>query len=355
MAENGALSSIAAKERRVRRRRRSSLWRALRRVFWAIAVVAALPLVLLPLYGTIDPPGGTVMLWKRLAGAPIEKDWAALAEISPNLVRAVLAPEDARFCSHNGIDFVELQNALDDEDGRFRGASTITMQTVKNLFLWTGRDWVRKAIEAPLALYADFILPKRRIMEIYLNIVDGTPASTARRRLPSTISPCRPENSPRPRRRGSPPSCRRRRHATPPIPAPAARRIANRIAETIALSTILALVRDTGVRVHLCRLSRAEGVAMVRAAKQEGLPVTCDVGDPSSAPVRRRHRLVRSAGASACRRCARRAIAPRCARAWPTARSTSCAPTTRRSTTTRSSCRSARPSRARPVSNCCCR
>ena len=172
MAENGALSSIAAKERRVRRRRRSSLWRALRRVFWAIVVVAALPLVLLPLYGSIDPPGGTVMLWKRLAGAPIEKDWADLAEISPNLVRAVLASEDARFCSHHGIDFVELQHALDDEDGRFRGASTITMQTVKNLFLWTGRDWVRKAIEAPLALYADFVLPKRRIMEIYLNIVE---------------------------------------------------------------------------------------------------------------------------------------------------------------------------------------
>jgi monofunctional biosynthetic peptidoglycan transglycosylase len=172
MAENGALSSIATKERRVPRRRRSSLWRALRRVFWAIVVVAALPLVLLPVYGTIDPPGGTVMLWKGLAGAPIEKSWADLAEISPNLVRAVLASEDARFCAHNGIDFVELQNALDDEDGRFRGASTITMQTVKNLFLWTGRDWVRKAIEAPLALYADFVLPKRRIMEIYLNIVE---------------------------------------------------------------------------------------------------------------------------------------------------------------------------------------
>ena len=134
--------------------------------------MAALPLVLLPLYRTVNPPGGTVMLLKRLAGAPIEKDWADLDEMSPNLVRAVLASVDARFCAHHGNDFVELQNALDDEDGRFRGASTITMQTVKNLFLWTGRDWVRKALEAPLALYADFVLPKRRIMEIYLNIVE---------------------------------------------------------------------------------------------------------------------------------------------------------------------------------------
>ena len=67
---------------------------------------------------------------------------------------------------------MEVQNALDDEDGRFRGASTITMQTVKNLFLWTGRSWIRKALEAPLALYAELFLSKRRIMEIYLNIVE---------------------------------------------------------------------------------------------------------------------------------------------------------------------------------------
>ena len=87
-------------------------------------------------------------------------------------MRAVLASEDARFCSHHGIDWVELQNALDDDDGRFRGASTITMQTVKNLFLWTERDWVRKGLEAPLALYAELVLSKRRIMEIYLNIVE---------------------------------------------------------------------------------------------------------------------------------------------------------------------------------------
>jgi monofunctional biosynthetic peptidoglycan transglycosylase len=144
----------------------------LRGVFWTILVVVAAPFALLPLYSAVDPPFGTVMIWKRLAGAPIEKQWADLDAISPHLVRAVLTSEDARFCTHQGIDFVELQNALEDEDGRFRGASTITMQTVKNLFLWTGRDWVRKAIEAPLALYADLVLPKRRIMEIYLNIVE---------------------------------------------------------------------------------------------------------------------------------------------------------------------------------------
>jgi monofunctional biosynthetic peptidoglycan transglycosylase len=112
------------------------------------------------------------MLFKALGGAGIQKSWAELEAISPHLVRSVLSSEDARFCEHNGIDFVELQKALDDGDGRLRGASTVTMQTVKNLFLWSGRAWIRKALEAPLALYAELVLPKRRIMEIYLNIAE---------------------------------------------------------------------------------------------------------------------------------------------------------------------------------------
>jgi monofunctional biosynthetic peptidoglycan transglycosylase len=130
------------------------------------------PLALLPLYSVVDPPITTVMLTKALGGAGIDKDWVGIEEISPRLVRAVIASEDQRFCVHFGIDWVEVQNALDDEDGRFRGASTITMQTVKNLFMWTGRSWVRKGLEAPLALYAELFLSKRRIMEIYLNVVE---------------------------------------------------------------------------------------------------------------------------------------------------------------------------------------
>jgi len=139
---------------------------------FAFVVVAALPLLLLPLYALIDPPVTTVMLWKRLGGAPIQKSWVDLRQISPHLVRAVLSSEDARFCDHRGIDWVEVQKALDDDDGRLRGASTITMQTVKNLFLWTGRSWIRKALEAPLALYAELFLSKQRVMEIYLNIAE---------------------------------------------------------------------------------------------------------------------------------------------------------------------------------------
>ena len=137
--------------------------------------MAALPFLLLLLYRGVDPPVTSVMLFNRLAGAPVEASWADLPAISPHLVRAVLMSEDARFCSHHGIDWTEVQNALDDEDGRPRGASTITMQTVKNLFLWTDRSFVRKALEVPLALYADLVLPKKRLLEIYLNIAQWGP------------------------------------------------------------------------------------------------------------------------------------------------------------------------------------
>jgi monofunctional biosynthetic peptidoglycan transglycosylase len=144
----------------------------LRRAFFVVALLIATPLALLPLYSAVDPPVTTVMLVKALGGAGIEKRWVGIEEISPHLVRAVLVAEDARFCSHKGIDWVEVQNALEDENGRPRGASTITMQMVKNLFLWTERDWLRKGLEAPLSLYADLVLSKRRVMEIYLNIVE---------------------------------------------------------------------------------------------------------------------------------------------------------------------------------------
>jgi monofunctional biosynthetic peptidoglycan transglycosylase len=135
-------------------------------------VLAALPLVLAPLYALVNPPVTTVMLLKALGGNGIDKSWTSIDDISPRLVRAVMTSEDQRFCFHHGIDWVEVENALDDDEGRFRGASTITMQTVKNLFLWTGHSWIRKALEAPLALYLELFLSKRRIMEIYLNIVE---------------------------------------------------------------------------------------------------------------------------------------------------------------------------------------
>lgn len=174
MAENVALSSEPV-GRRSRSRRRSSLRRAVRTVFRAAILLAALPLVLLPLYAVVHPPVSTVMLWKSLGGAAIDKQWTDLENISPNLVRAVLASEDARFCEHNGIDWVEMEKAMADDVGRPRGASTITMQVAKNLFLWPGRDPVRKTLEAWLTLQIALLWPKRRVLEVYLNVVEFGP------------------------------------------------------------------------------------------------------------------------------------------------------------------------------------
>ncbi|WP_246206416.1 monofunctional biosynthetic peptidoglycan transglycosylase [Propylenella binzhouense] len=161
----------------VRRRRRGLLGRVLRRIAWLLALLVIAPFALLPLYRAVDPPVTTVMVLKRIGGAPIDQTWVPMAEISPRLVRAVMMAEDARFCAHSGIDWIEMRNALSDAEdgGRVRGASTITMQLVKNLFLSTGRSYLRKAFEIPLAAYADVVLGKRRTMEIYLNVVEWGP------------------------------------------------------------------------------------------------------------------------------------------------------------------------------------
>lgn len=119
-------------------------------------------------------PTSTLMLAREIEGKPVERVYAPLAEISPNLRAAVIASEDALFCRHHGVDWGALREVIDDadEDGPSRGASTITMQTAKNLFLWPARSAIRKAIEIPLALLIDLIWPKRRVLEVYLNIAE---------------------------------------------------------------------------------------------------------------------------------------------------------------------------------------
>ena len=100
-----------------------------------------------------------------------------LARIAPVLPLAVIVAEDGRFCAHHGVDLAELRDAIEDADdlADVRGGSTITQQIAKNLFLWPGRSFVRKALEFPLALWIDLVLPKRRILEIYLNIAEWGP------------------------------------------------------------------------------------------------------------------------------------------------------------------------------------
>lgn len=130
------------------------------------------------LFRFVDPPATPLMVIRSLArGGWIDYQPGRLEAVAPALARAVIASEDARFCFHRGIDLGAVQEAWDDygETGRLRGASTITMQVARNLFLWPGGGFVRKAIEVPLALALDFTWPKRRIVEVYLNIAETGP------------------------------------------------------------------------------------------------------------------------------------------------------------------------------------
>jgi monofunctional biosynthetic peptidoglycan transglycosylase len=137
-------------------------------------VIVALPLVLTPIYWIV-PPISTLMLWSAITFQGMDRDWVSFDDISPNVVNAVAMSEDGQFCAHNGVDWNQLESVLSREGGPSRGASTIPMQTVKNLYLWPSRSYLRKGLEIPLALYADFIWSKRRLMEIYLNIAQWGP------------------------------------------------------------------------------------------------------------------------------------------------------------------------------------
>jgi monofunctional biosynthetic peptidoglycan transglycosylase len=167
-----------------------------------LLVIIALPYLIAPFYRFVDPVS-TLMVWRWATGARVERTWTPIDRIAPSLPHAVIVAEDAHFCRHHGIDFGELRQVIRgiDEVGdlaEVRGGSTITQQAAKNLFLWQGRSFVRKALEFPLALWIDLVLPKRRLMEIYLNIVAWGPngefgiAAAARRdfnKAPRDLTP----------------------------------------------------------------------------------------------------------------------------------------------------------------------
>ncbi|KQP52022.1 monofunctional biosynthetic peptidoglycan transglycosylase [Methylobacterium sp. Leaf108] len=143
-----------------------------------VGVVMLLPLLLLVsvvglalVYSAVTPPS-TLMLGRWLTLQPVARDAVGLDAISPLLVQAVIASEDQRFCQHGGVDWGALRDVVDDEEGPSRGASTISMQTVKNVFLWPGRSVVRKALEIPLAMVVDTLWGKVRVLEVYLNVAE---------------------------------------------------------------------------------------------------------------------------------------------------------------------------------------
>ncbi|MGI9482401.1 MAG: monofunctional biosynthetic peptidoglycan transglycosylase [Hyphomicrobiales bacterium] len=147
----------------------------LKRLAILLFCLLALPYVLTLIYAVVPPPISTLQIIRLAEGQGLQKQWVPLDEISRHLPVAVMASEDARFCEHRGVDWNEVQIAVDKQAGRLRGASTIQMQTAKNLFLWPGRSYIRKALEVPLAYWIDFVWSKRRIIEVYLNIVEWGP------------------------------------------------------------------------------------------------------------------------------------------------------------------------------------
>lgn len=154
----------------------------IRYVFRFLALLLA-PVLLywllgLALYRFVLPPATPLMLIRSLAnGHMVWQQGIPMERVAPALIRSVLVAEDSGFCLHRGVDLAAVEVALQDyrESGRLRGASTISMQVARNLFLWTGGGAVRKALEIPLALALDALWPKRRILELYLNIAEWGP------------------------------------------------------------------------------------------------------------------------------------------------------------------------------------
>ena len=150
--------------------------RPLRLVLLIVLALLVLPYVLTLVYAG-GQPVSTLMAWRWLTGSPVTRDWIDIEQIAPSLPRSVVAAEDAKFCIHHGIDWDSVRDVIDDmQDGEAtRGGSTITQQVAKNLFLWPGRSVVRKALEFPLAMWIDLVLPKQRILELYLNVAEWGP------------------------------------------------------------------------------------------------------------------------------------------------------------------------------------
>lgn len=152
----------------------SSPRRFFRLLAWVVLGLAALPVPLILAYRFLPPPATPLMVIRAAEGAPWHQRWVPLARISPALIRAVIASEDEKFCTHHGFDWDALDAAWRGwrAGGRLRGASTISMQTAKNLFLWPGRSFVRKGIEAYLTVLIETFWSKQRIIETYLNVIE---------------------------------------------------------------------------------------------------------------------------------------------------------------------------------------
>jgi monofunctional biosynthetic peptidoglycan transglycosylase len=173
-----AIQAVSGGRTRKRsRRRRIRPWlKGAARVLIILAGAIVLSIVA---FRVINPPITSVMVVNKLKGGAIRQHWVPIENISPNLPKAVIASEDGQFCRHWGVDLGAIRDAIRESGGLAgaRGASTIPMQTAKNLYLWSGRSFLRKALEAPLAVLMSIVWPKDRMMEVYLNIAQFGPGT----------------------------------------------------------------------------------------------------------------------------------------------------------------------------------
>ncbi|MGV1014833.1 MAG: monofunctional biosynthetic peptidoglycan transglycosylase [Methyloceanibacter sp.] len=170
------IQAVSGMRRGARRgSRKRTPW--LRRLALAVLLVLAAVLVSIVLFRFVNPPITSVIAVNKLRGTPVQQHWVPLKDMSRNLPLAVIASEDGRFCLHWGVDWGAVKDAINEGGGLagFRGASTIPMQTAKNLYLWNRRSYVRKVVEVPLAYVISLVWPKERIMEVYLNVAQFGP------------------------------------------------------------------------------------------------------------------------------------------------------------------------------------
>ncbi|WP_312815303.1 monofunctional biosynthetic peptidoglycan transglycosylase [Brevundimonas sp. BH3] len=144
--------------------------------------ILAFPFLQVALFRFVPPPPTVLMIEQAIKGSGLDYRWRSLDDLSPYLVTAAIAAEDARFCSHNGFDFEAIQKAMKANEraeargsSKMRGGSTISQQTAKNVFLWPGRSYVRKGLEAGYTVLIEFGWGKKRIMEMYLNVAEFAP------------------------------------------------------------------------------------------------------------------------------------------------------------------------------------
>jgi monofunctional biosynthetic peptidoglycan transglycosylase len=143
----------------------------------ALCLFVGLPLALVAAYRFVPPPVTILMIQRSLEGKGFSRTWRPLDQMSPALIRSVIAAEDAGFCSHKGFDFEAMQEAWahNERSDRVRGGSTISQQTAKNVFLWPQRSYLRKGLEAGFTVLIEVGWGKRRILEVYLNTIEWGP------------------------------------------------------------------------------------------------------------------------------------------------------------------------------------